>query len=304
MSVSSAFTSKLKRESAWWGLFLVVPAVILLFTFQILPILYTIRLSVAENYGFQVKGFVGLDNYIRLFSDNRFLSATSSPPTGALMNTVHWVMIAVPLVIILGLLVALAADHSRHQKLIRGAFFLPMTISGTAVAVMYLFVYAPNPDIGLLNAALNLNQAWLGDPNTVNPSLMAAWIWGQTGMSVVIIAAALKGISTEMIEAARIDGAQGWSMLWYITLPSIRTQMSFLLVTQLVQVLKVFDIVYVMTNGGPAGVSRTMALLFYDQTFDFGNPQYGAATVVIMSLIIALLFTISRRTGKQGKNVK
>ena len=121
-------------------------------------------------------------------------------------------------------------------------------------------------------------------------------------MSVVIIAAALKGISVDMIEAARVDGANGWQLFWRITLPSIRTPLAFLLTTQMVQVLKVFDVVFVMTGGGPAGLSRTLAVFFYEQTFVSLNPQYAAAIVVIMSLLILLAFRITRKVGEEDSN--
>ena len=211
-------------------------------------------------------------------------------------------VLAVPAVILIGLLVALAADRSRLEALIRGAFFLPMVISGTAVGIIWLFVYAPNPNIGLLNAVIGGSQSWLGDPNTVNPSLIAAWVWAQTGVSVVIIAAALKGVPADIVEAARVDGAEGWRLFWNITLPSIRIPLAFLLTTQLVQVLKVFDVVFVMTTGGPAGLSRTLALYFYQTTFTSVNPEYGAVIVLAMSLLILVAFRIARRTTEGEAN--
>jgi alpha-glucoside transport system permease protein len=281
-------------------LLLVVPALALVLLFLVLPVFYTLRLSVAEGPGFHMTGFVGLKNYDRLFSDLTFLNTAKFPPKGALINSLQWMVFAVPAVTLIGLVVALVADRSRFQTLIRGVFFLPMVISGTVIGNIWLFVFAPTPNVGLLNAMTGGAQSWLGDPKTVNYALMVAWIWGSTGVSVVIIAAALKGIPVEIVEAARVDGATGWRLFWHVTLPSIRAPMSFLLVTQLVQVLKVFDVVYVMTGGGPAGLSRTLALLFYEQTFVSLNPQYGAAIVVIMSVVIVLVFSITRRATEEA----
>ena len=289
--------TKKRLEAIGPGLLLVTPALAAVLVFQVLPVLYTLRLSVAEGPGFKLTGFVGLDNYKRLFTDYKFLSFNNFSPKGALVNSLEWMLVAVPAVILIGLIIALVADRSRYQAIIRGFFFLPMVISGTVVGIIWLFVFAPNPDIGLLNALTGSNQAWLGNPGTVNTSLMSAWIWGQTGMSVIIIAAALKGVPVDIIEAAKVDGAHGFRLFWHITLPSIRIPLAFLLTTQLVQVLKVFDIVYVMTSGGPAGMSRTLALLFYEQTFISLNPQYASAVVVVMSLIIMIAFSITRRAG-------
>lgn len=290
--------SLLRNESAKAGLLLIAPALALVLLFQVLPVVYTLRLSVAEGPGFHMTGYVGLDNYERLFNDSKFLKTNRFPPKGALINSIQWMVFAVPAVILIGLIVALAADRARFQSLIRGAFFLPMVISGTVVGIIWLFVFAPNPDVGLLNAMSGGKQSWLGDPDTVNGALMAAWIWAQTGISVVIIAAALKGVPVDLIDAARVDGASGWRVFWHVTLPSIRIPMAFLVTTQLVQVLKVFDVVFVMTGGGPAGLSRTLALLFYEQTFESINPQYGAAIVVILSLLIVAAFAVARQLSE------
>ncbi|MCA9900897.1 MAG: sugar ABC transporter permease [Ardenticatenaceae bacterium] len=302
MSLQLVMKTIRRHESARVGLLLVAPALVILLVFQVLPVFYTLRLSMAEGPGFQTTGFVGLENYNRLFTDLKFLNLASFPPKGALMTSIQWMVFAVPSVILIGLVVALAADRSRFESLIRGAFFLPMVISGTVIGIIWLFMFAPNPDVGLLNAMTGGTQSWLGNPSTVNPALMGAWVWGQTGMSVVIIAAALKGISVDMIEAARVDGANGWQLFWRITLPSIRTPLAFLLTTQMVQVLKVFDVVFVMTGGGPAGLSRTLAVFFYEQTFVSLNPQYAAAIVVIMSLLILLAFRITRKVGEEDSN--
>jgi alpha-glucoside transport system permease protein len=302
MSSQQVVNTIRRHESAWAGLLLVAPALAAVLVFQVIPVFYTLRLSVAEGPGFRTTGFVGLEHYERLFDDRKFLNTAYFPPKGALMNSIEWMLLAVPAVILIGLIVALAADRSRFQSMIRGAFFLPMVISGTVVGIIWRFVYAPNPDIGLLNAMTGQTQAWLGDPDTVNPSLMAAWVWGQTGMSVVIIAAALKGIPVEIIEAARVDGAHGLRLFWHITLPSIRTPLAFLLTTQMVQVLKVFDVVFVMTGGGPAGLSRTLAVYFYEKTFVSLNPQYASAIVVVMSALIVLAFGITRRVAEEKPN--
>lgn len=286
-----------RRTSAGAGVLMVAPALIIVVLFLLIPILYTLRMSVAEGPGFTVGGYVGAEHYQHLLDDVKFADFSHFPPTGALFNSLTWMILAVPACILIGLAVALAADRSRLQSIIRGAFFLPMVLSGTVLGVIWLFVYAPSPDVGLLNAALGTDQPWLGDPNTVNYALMATWVWSATGLSVVIVAAALKGVPSDIVEAAKVDGASGWRLFWHVTLPSIRLPLSFLLTTQLVQVLKVFDVVYVMTGGGPAGRSRTLALLFFQQSFESLKPQYGAAIVVVMSALIVIGFGLARRTG-------
>ncbi len=312
MKLRYLFKRKQRRSSNLSGLLLAAPALILVLAFQLVPVLYTLRLSVAEPTGFKLKGYVGFENFVKLFSDNKFLNLEDFPasfPTGALVVSLKWIIVAVPAVIIIGMIVALVADNvnlsfvdkrnRRLQALVRSTFFLPMVISGTVIGIIWMFMYAPSPKIGFLNAVLHGSYSWLGDPELVIPSQIAAWVWSQCGMSVIILSAALKGVSQDLLDAGKVDGTTSWQRFWHITVPSIRQPISFLLVTQLVQVLKVFDVVYVTTEGGPAGMSRTMALLFFEQTFRFMKPQYGAAIVTIMSLIIVTVFSITRKIGEE-----
>lgn len=292
---------KVRRQSAWAGALFLAPALILVVLFLVVPVGYTIRLSMAKGPGFNLNGFVGLANYQKLARDPAFFS-TADGLSGALINSTMWMLFALPACILIGLAVAMVADKNKFEYIIRGAFFLPMVLSGTVLGIIWLFVFSPSPELGLLNATLRTDRSWLGDPTTVNPALMASWVWAATGLSVVIIAAALKGVSEDLLEAARLDGANARQVFWHVTLPSIRLPLSFLLTTQLVQVLKVFDVVYVMTNGGPAGASRTMALMFYEQTFSSLKPQYGAAVVTVMSIVIIIAYLLARSTGKDATN--
>lgn len=299
MSIRPPGRKRARRHSAGAGAALAAPALVLVFVFLIVPVGYTIRLSMAKGPGFNLNGFVGLANYRRLLKDPAFFSHADGF-SGALVNSLMWMAFALPACMIIGLIVAMVADKSRFETVIRGAFFLPMVLSGTVLGIIWLFVYSPSPELGLLNAALGTDRSWLGDPETVNPALMTAWVWAATGMSVVIIAAALKGVPETLIEAAKLDGANARQVFWHVTLPSIRLPLSFLLTTQLVQVLKVFDVVYVMTHGGPAGSSRTLALMFYDQTFTSLRPQYGAAVVTVMSIVIVIAYLLARQTGRES----
>ena len=280
------------------GITMVIPAVLVASAFLIYPIFYTIRLSVAKSESFSANGFVGFSNYTRLFHDTSVLKM-SWPPDGALINTFKWLLLGVPGCLIIGMIVALVADRRRFQSVIRAAFFLPMVLSGTVLGTIFTFVYSPNSKVGLLNAIFGTQISWLGNVNLVNYAVITAWVWAATGLSVIIIAAALKGIPEEINEAARLDGANGRQLFWHITLPSIKMPLVFLVTTQLVQVLKVFDVVYVMTQGGPAGKSNTLALMFFQETFSSLNPQYGAAIVVFMSAIIVAVYLLARRLGRE-----
>jgi alpha-glucoside transport system permease protein len=239
--------------------------------------------------------WVGLKNYISLLSDPGFLDLSAFPPKGALITTIAWALVVLPTVVALGLAVAVAADGIRFERVFKTAFFLPIAISGTVVGVIWLFVFAPNANIGLLNAVTQGDHAWLGDPGTVNWALMAAWSWANLGYSVIILSAAVKTVPAELVEAARIDGANSWQVFRGVTLPTIRLPLGVVITANLIQIIRVFDIVFVMTRGGPAGTSRTLAFLFYDETFRAAEPAYGAAVVVVLSTFVFLLMAISQR---------
>lgn len=281
---------------------MIVPGLILVVVFTILPLFMSLVLSVTDGAGNNIESFVGLEHFIRVFNDKKFITFDSATgtPKGALINTLLWMIMAVPCTITLGFLIALAVNNKKGEGFFRSAFFLPMVLAGTVLGIIWTFVYSPNKGIGLFNAILNTNISWLGDARIVNFSLIFAWIWAQTGMAVVISAAALKGVPIDQIEASTIDGANSVTRLFRIILPEIRPQMYMLMTTLLVSVLKVFDIVKVMTNGGPANQSMTLALLFYDQTFSFNKPHYGAAIVVVMSLIVFLVYGINGLIQKRG----
>ena len=158
----------------------------------------------------------------------------------------------------LGLLIATLASRVRYESIIKAAVFLPQAIAATALAVIWKFVYAPDANIGLLNAGLGIVHvgpiSFLGDPNIVNWALIAVGTWASVGFATVILSAALKGIPTEIIEAARTDGANERQIFFRIILPMVSLPLSVLAVTLIVNVVKLFDLIYVMTNGGPGDV--------------------------------------------------
>ena len=174
-----------------------------------------------------------------------------------------------------------------------------MAIAATAVAIIWKFVYEPNPDIGSLNAVVTGfgadPVAWYGRADTVNYALIWAYIWASTGFAMVVLSAALKGISEEIIEAARTDGANEWQIFRRIQLPLLSLPMAVVTVWLLINVIKVFDIIYVMTGGGPGGSSEVIAFSMVDETFTGGEGGYGAAIAVVMLLLIIPIMAFNIR---------
>ena len=179
--------------------------------------------------------------------------------SGAVFNNGIWLVLYVGGCLLLGLLIASLADRVRYERAIKAIVFAPQAIAATAAGIIWLLVYAPQPNIGLLNGALGAvgvqPVGWLGQPATVNLAIIVAAVWAGTGLVVVILSAAIKGVPIELIEASMIDGASPFQTFRRIVIPMIAVPISVVVVTLAISVIKVFDIVYVMTHGGPAGAS-------------------------------------------------
>jgi alpha-glucoside transport system permease protein len=274
-----------RHERTGWGtvLLFLAPALILLAVFLVYPVISTLRMSVDRGLGGNFSRFVGLDNYITLLQTPSFV--------GAIVNNVLWIIFYTGFVILFGLIIAVVAMRVRYEATIKAIVFLPMAIAATALGVIWTFVYALDPNIGVLNAVLGVVHigpiSWLGDPAFVNAALIAVGIWGSTGFATVILSAALKGIPTEILEAARTDGANEFQIFWRIIVPMVSLPISVLAVTLIVNVIKLFDIPYVMTQGGPGNASRVIAFEMYKQ--DFAAGQYGKAAAVAVVMLILLI---------------
>lgn len=277
------------------------PTIILLVVFMVYPTIYTILLSFDRGRRGEFTQNVGLRNYEELLTrDPAFLDLSQLPPSGAVFNNVLWVLLYVTFVIAIGLVVAVLAARVRYESLIKAIVFLPMAISATALAIIFKFVYAPDPDIGILNALLAVigiaPVSWLGDQSIVNLSLIAVGIWGSVGFATVILSAAIKGIPSELMEAARTDGATELQIFRRIIVPLVSLPLSVLAVTLIVNVIKLFDLIYVMTRGGPGTSSRVIAFTMFQESFPSGLYGKGSAVAVIMLLLLIpiMLFNIRR----------
>ncbi|MDF2752783.1 MAG: transporter [Gaiellaceae bacterium] len=283
------------------GLLFIAPAVLFLGLLLIYPLVYTIVLSFADtNAKLEIVDWVGFENYTNLFTnDKEFLDLDSFPPTGAFVNNLKWVVLYTSLSLALGLLIAVLAARVRYEAFLKAIVFIPMAISATAVAIIWKFVYDPDPDIGSLNALITLfggeAQAWYGREDLVNYALIWAYIWASTGFAMVVLSAALKGISEEVIEAARTDGASEWDIFRRIQLPLLSLPIAVVTVWLLINVIKVFDIIYVLTGGGPGGASEVIAFSMYDETFTNGEAGYGATVAVVMLLLIIPIMAFNIR---------
>jgi alpha-glucoside transport system permease protein len=280
------------REGGWQAIPFIAPALVLVTFGLIVPVIWTLALSFNRTRGLNFGDeWLGFTNYERLLTrDSRFLDTDEFPWSGALVNNIKWVVIYPVLCIVLGLLTAVLATRVRYEAAFKAIIFVPMAISATAVGVIWRFVYSPDPDLGVLNGFAGLFGAepvsWLGRADTVNYAIIIAYVWASTGFVMVVLSAALKGISQEVIEAARTDGATEWDIFKRVQLPLLSLPIAVVTVWMIINVIKVFDIIYVMTTGGPGGASRVIAYSYWVETFENGKGGYGASVAVVMLVLI------------------
>ncbi len=263
--------------------FYVIPALATLVFFLIYPSINTLIISF---FGPQSKEFVGLSNYIYCFTNETMLSA--------FRNNLLWVVLFVPLTVFLGLILAVILDRVHYESLIKSIIFMPMAISFVGAGVIWKFVYSYRPvgsgQIGILNAFLSyigaqpipwlIERPWL---NNICLIIVGIWIW--TGFCLVVLSASYKGIPRELLEAARVDGANEYRIFWKIILPLMKPTVAVIATTMLINVLKVFDIVYVMTNGGFS--TEVIANRMYKEMFLFRN--YGRASAIAILLLLFII---------------
>ena len=284
------------------SLIFVGPALVMLAIFLVYPVINTLYLSLYGGLGFDAGRlrFVGLGNYIKLLTTDKAFLNLHFPPAGALFNNVLWLILFVPGVVLIGLVIAVVAARVRYEAFMKAVVFLPMAIAATALGVIWRFVYAPERDTGLLNAILGIFNvgpiSWLGRPEIVNYALIVVGIWGAAGFATVVLSAALKSISTEILEAARVDGATEGQIFWRVIVPMLSLPISVVAVTQVISVIKLFDLIYVMTGGGPGTSSRVVAFTMFQEAFSAGRGGYGAAVAVVMLIILlpVIIFNIRR----------
>jgi alpha-glucoside transport system permease protein len=273
------------------GLLFAGPALLVLGVFLVYPAVQTIRLAFYRGFGFQFEHYLGLGNFKELLhEDPDFLDLSHFPPSGALINNLKWIVIYTTACLIFGIALAVLTVRVRYEPFVKSVIFVPMAISATAVGIIWLFVYSPDPNIGLVNAIIDGVGfdpiAFLGRPDTVNYAIIFAYVWASTGFAMVVLSAALKGIPEEIVEAARVDGATEWYVFRRVMLPLLSLPISVVTVWLFINVIKVFDIIYVMTQGGPNGASRVIAYKMYVEALQNGRWGYGASVAVFMLLLM------------------
>ncbi|HLV11401.1 MAG TPA: sugar ABC transporter permease [Trueperaceae bacterium] len=257
------------------------PSVIGLTAFTLLPILSSLGLSFTDWDLLRPPAFVGLSNYRHLLGDPEFWRT--------LRNTVTFLVGYVPLVLTTGLLVAVLLNASiPFRQVFRAMYFVPVVTSWVAVALVWKWLF--NPVYGLINSAIGTlgitGPAWLFDPNWAMVAVILTSVWKDTGFVMVIMLAGLQGIPREYYEAASIDGASRPQGLFHITIPLLAPTLIFCLSISLIGAFQVFDQVYVMTEGGPAGATMVLVERVVANAFSYSRMGYASAMSWVLFLLI------------------
>nr|WP_263326404.1 sugar ABC transporter permease [Neobacillus sp. Marseille-Q6967] len=275
----------------------VLPALIIYAVFAIYPILQSFYYSLVEWNGFSEKTFIGLDNYIKLFQDPLFWNSAK--------NNIFIVIASVLGQVPIALFIALLLNRKlKGVKIFRTIGFLPVVLSTVVISLTWNLIY--NTKDGMINELLRtvgldfLAQNWLGDTKWSMIAVSVTVIWQFVGLYLIIFLAALQNIPEEVLEAAQIDGASEWTRTWKITVPMIWDTIIVAVILCISGSLRTFDLIYVMTHGGPSHSTEVMALYMFNETFTKLQYGYGSAvSVTIFFFSLILIFIVTKLMGRK-----
>lgn len=292
-------SANLTTLRAW---LLMLPLLLIMLTVIGWPFVDTLRLSFTDARLVGTAGdYVGLENYQRLFGSDAFWRA--------FRVTTAFAVISVLVEMVLGVLVALLLFQDfRGRNVLRALLILPWALPTVVNALLWRLIY--NPEYGALNAmlvqlgVLDEYRSWLGDPNSALAALIVADAWKNFPLVALISLAALHAVPQAIRAAAIVDGANAWARFRYVILPYLAGPLMVAMVLRTIEAFKVFDIIWVMTRGGPANSTRTLSILVYQEAFSFQRAGSGASLALIITLAVTVLavayvFLIRRAAGEK-----
>ncbi len=289
-----------------------IPALILILVFVVYPIIATILLSFNIN---PIPGVniverpPGLENYVKIVSDKRFINPegikTLSFPMGAIVHNIIWIAIHLPLTLIIGILFAVFLQYVKGGSIIRSFIFLGMVIPMIVGGLLIQFSF--DKDLGVVNLLLRifglgfLAKSWTIYPNTALFSLILGSVWLWSGFTVTMYSAGLSSLPREVIEAAIVDGADFKTILFKIIIPMLKPVTLTVVAMTILWDLKIFDIVYASTQGGPGGASTVLALLMYEYFARLGDYAMSATVATILTIIVIPVVILWIRSIMKGE---
>ena len=273
----------LRRRRAVLGYLFLVPTLLGILIFTAGPVLVSFGLSLYRWNVFKPPDFMGLENYDRFVNDSRMLTS--------FINTLKFTALAVSLQMILGLFLALMVHRVINRAAryyFRTAYFMPLLLSGASVAVFMGYIF--HKEFGAVNyylSAMGIPQVpWLTSVDWVLITIVLVSVWRNTGFTFILFLGGLSNVSQDVLDAADVDGAQGWRRLWHVTIPLLSPTILFAAVTGVIGALQVFEEPFIMTRGGPGDASRTAVMVLYEAGFKSIEFGYASAIAVVLFLII------------------
>ena len=283
----------MKLTKRQMGMIYLTPWIIGILVFKLVPFVSTLVLSFADYDLITAPRFIGFQNYIKIFTqDKKFLAS--------LIVTFKYVFLTVPIKLAFALFIAYILNFKlKGVNFFRTAYYIPSILGGNvAIAVLWRFLFADTGLINVLTTKIGLGTiSWLGDPSTALFTLTLLRVW-QFGSAMVIFLAALKNIPETLYEAAQIDGASKMKMFFSITIPLLTPVIFFNFIMQLVQAFQEFNGPYIITNGGPLNSTYLYSLLIYDNSFKYFSMGYGSALSWILFVIILIFTALTFKTSK------
>jgi ABC-type sugar transport system permease subunit len=299
-----ARTARRSRKGYLPGLLFILPAVILFLAFVAYPLISSLYFSLYRWAGYGIPQFIGFDNFVALSQDPDFQSAV-------VVTAVYTVATTVLQTIIPMLVAILFMQRWKGGAVLRTMIFIPSVVSLTITGLLWQLVL--QPDGGLLDVLLKavglgaLSRPWLADSTAVVPVLIMVSLWQSLGFFLVIYYAGLQGVDPELYEAARVDGASGWRLTWNITIPSLRAVTALVVSLNLINGLKVFDLIYAMTSGGPGTASQSLGVYLYKLAFGSENGASAAfgyadaiGVVMMVAAAVGFLLVSALRRGRRA----
>ena len=279
---------RLGRRNALVAYLLLGPNLLLFSVFLLVPLAWVLLLSFQSYSGFGAAEWVGVDNYTTMAKDEVFWRAA--------LNTVVFAAVTVPLSLGLGLAIALLLNRNVPGRgFLRSLYYLPFVVSGVVIAMIGHWIF--NEELGVVNKVLRIvggdgaTVGWESEAVPALVSLIVMIVWARLGFVMIIYLAGLQGVPGEYYEAARLDGASAWQQFRYVTWPLLRPTTFFLVVLTIIETFQIFDVVYVMTRGGPGEATQVLVTYAYATGFDARRQGYAAAIGIVIWAVV-LVFTV------------
>jgi multiple sugar transport system permease protein len=297
-------TEQSGRGGGWWSrneqrllpYLFITPNLIVFIAFMFIPIVFALYVSLTQWTLIGASQFIGFDNYVKMLGEGQFWEA--------LRNTAVYTLGVVPTSMVLGLAAAVLLNRKLPARtFLRSVYFMPVVISGVAVALIGEWMF--NDQYGIINAVLGKLGIgavnWLSSSTWAMVALIITTMWTRIGFCMVLYLASLQSIPETYYDAARVDGASGWARFRFITLPLLAPTTFLVLIIQVILSFRVFDLVYVMTGGGPGFSTTVLVQYIYEEAFTNQDMGYASAVGVVLYLILMVFTLIQWRISRQGE---